>query len=223
MPQTLECNSAVDVVNSFEDLAQSITSFRFLDKWVQKDKINQLGASTADKSKEHIDLITAANAYYNLTEQLLGSEAEKLKKMFDNIKSDIDILLYTEGKQAIINGDKLRESCVKIDRAEAKLREFSSSVDKCKEHFKETITPQLSKITKGMDDFIVKYDEASPNVDASKKDIEELTTIIQNEIEFIKQNSELALTELANCITSKSYEYEAFINGIYEEFQALLG
>lgn len=168
-------------------------------------------------------MITAANAYHILTEQLLGSEAEKLKKMFDNIKSDIDILLYTEGKQANIDGDKLKESCVKVDKAEAKLKEFSSSVDKCKEHFKEMITPQLPKITKGMDDFIVKYDEASKNVDRSKEDVEELTAIIQNEIEFIKQNSEQALTELTNCITSKSYEYEAFMSGIYEEFQALLG
>lgn len=220
--QKLECNNANDVANNWENLANSITIVKTVNSFIHKNKIKKLNDSCKnDKSKEFSDLIAAVNYYHNLSEELLISEFEEVKKMIDAIQSDIHILLLVAGKKSKIIDDKLTKSCENIDKAEIYSMEFRSTIEKCKEMFKDTVTSELIKMNKEIDHVTEECDKASSNGEHIKKDIEALTTFIQTETNFIKQNSEKSLDKLSNCIKPNGINYEAYMNGIYKEFQEL--
>lgn len=162
--------------------------------------------------------------YHKLTELALDNEADELRKMNDIIKSDMLLDAFIEKRRkSNFNDTQLSECCAKIDQAEEYLIKFNAAINKCKENYRKTVAPHLAKINNDINDFTIKYNEENSAIEAAKKEIEEFNAFIQSEIFAIKSNVEKASVELTQCIMPRGTACETFMNGIFKEFQTVLG
>ncbi|XP_031624438.1 uncharacterized protein LOC116341462 [Contarinia nasturtii] len=223
----LPCTSALFLISNLNYLSGMISSTDFFASVIDQVKIDNLAASIAKKPKELEDpmqtLVMALNIYQDLTEQALEDAVLKLVEMNEFIESDVLNTNYVASKKDEIVGDKLIKCCAIVDKAEARLKEYNATIEKCKDIYRDSIVPQLVKINDGIDDLTLKYDEENPYVETAKTEIRELSILIVSEIQTFKEKTEQALIGLGECIANKGPECEKFMHGIYTEFQTLLG
>lgn len=222
----MKCYNANYLVNNLDYLSSLISSTEALDSLIDQERIDRLG-SIVVKPKELVvpmqELVMIASVYKYLTRQVLNIASKKIQKMNDGIESDMTNADYVKSKKADIVGDKLTQSCVKVDKAEKYLKEFEAEIEKCKDDFKETVAPQSLKINTGIDDLTTEYNEIDPDVGAARRMIHELIAMILSEMKALKPNTEKATAEFGDCIANKGTECEAYMKGIHNEFKTLLG
>lgn len=219
------CKDPDSVVASMDYLSGSISAVESMDI-SDADKIYRLQASFKGKRQELIAplqrLVDVLNVYQDACNQAAENATDKLQSMTDLVDDDMKAADFVEGKKNDLKGDKVVEACKKIDRADADIKLFNTTVEGYKTEYINAVTPNLEKIVNGVEDLTNNYNGDDADIEAAKKVIEPLIEVIQAETQAITANAEKNVNDFDEKCKVQGDNLQATMKNYFDEWQALL-
>lgn len=220
-----KCYNAESLLENLNYLSSEISSVELYDI-VDEEVAKKLVSSLIVKRKELIEAIQHLVRIGNRYEKELNSAADKviemLERMTDSIYFDTKTAKLFKSKISDVKDAQIVEGCQKVVKADEYLIGFNTTVGGCKNIFTNAVSPNLLQIFKGFGDITTKYNEADPDLDAAKNDIDNLEALIQVETEAVKSKVADSLNQFKKCIVEAGHQCNMYFKGLNDEFKQLL-